>query len=122
VLLHYVLSDFFGLLWAEVRPGIVSLRFKLIKLLLFVVLLHLHLDELLVFEVLQPFQLLLDLEGLLLRGDLVLELLLLDLFLSAELLKLFLNALLSIGFSQLVVLMELFTLYFVVVVDCVGSL
>lgn len=65
---------------------------------------------------------LLDLEGLFLRGNLVLELLLLDLFLHAKVLQLVLDTLLSVRLGQLMVLMELLSLNFVVVVDCVRSL
>jgi hypothetical protein len=81
-----------------VSLGVEILGISFFHLFLLHSLLHLHLDILLVFKVLQPPHLLLDLEGLFLRGYLRLKLLFLNLFLQTKLLKLIVDSLFRIRF------------------------
>lgn len=122
MLLNNTLGDLFALLGAKVSFSIEELRIPLLHLFHLLSIFHLHLHVLLVLQVLQLPHMLLDLERLFFRGDLVLELLFLDLFLHAKVLQLVLDTLLCVRLRQLMVLMELLSLDFVVVVDCVWSL
>jgi hypothetical protein len=83
-----------------VSLGVEIFDVSLINLFLLHSLLHLHLHILLVFKVLQPLQLLLDLEGLFLCGYLRLKLLLLNFFLQTKLLKLIVDSFFRIRFCQ----------------------
>lgn len=122
MLLNDALRDFFALLWSKVSLGIKELGVPLLYLFDLLSFFHLHLHVLLVLQVLKLFHLLLDLKGLFLGSDLILELFLLDLLFHAKVLQLVLYTFLSVRLGQLVVLMEFFSLYFVMVVDCVRSL
>ena len=122
MLLNNTLGDLFALLGAKVSFSIEELRIPLLHLFHLLSIFHLHLHVLLVLQVLQLPHMLLDLERLFFRGDLVLELLFLDLFLHAKVLQLVLDTLLCVRLRQLMVLMELLSFDFVVVVDCVCSL
>jgi hypothetical protein len=98
MLLGYGLSYLLRFLRPIVSLGVEILGISFFHLFLLHSLLHLHLDILLVFKVLQPPHLLLDLEGLFLRGYLRLKLLFLNLFLQTKLLKLIVDSLFRIRF------------------------
>jgi len=100
MLLGYGLSYLLRLLRPIVSLGVEIFDVSLINLFLLHSLLHLHLHVLLVFKVLQPLQLLLDLEGLFLCGYLRLKLLLLNFFLQTKLLKLIVDSFFRIRFCQ----------------------
>ena len=122
MLLSNALSNLLALFGTKVRLGIEILRVSLLYFFRLLFVFHLHAHELLVFQVLKFSHLLLNLKGLLFRSYLILELLLLDFFLHAKMLKLVLYTLLGIRFSHLVVLIELLSLHFMVVVYRVRAL
>jgi hypothetical protein len=122
MLLHDSLCYLFALLRAEVRLGVEVLGIVIVHLLHLLPLLHLHLDVLLVLEILQPPQLLLYLECLLLGGYLILKLLPLHFLLHSQVLQLVVHSLFGVRLRQLVVVVVFITLCLVVVVNRVGTL
>ena len=122
MLLHDSLCYLFALLRAEVCLGVEVLGIVIVHLLHLLPLLHLHLDVLLVLEILQPPQLLLYLECLLLGGYLILKLLPLHFLLHSQVLQLVLHSLFGVRLRQLVVVVVFITLCLVVVVHRVGAL
>lgn len=88
MLLNDALRDFFALLRAKVSLCIEKLGVSILNLSVLLSFFHLHLNVLLVLQVLKLLHLLLDLERLFLGGDLVLELFFLDFFLQAKVLQL----------------------------------